>query len=260
MENEDTIDLLALFKLFLQKWYIIAGSALILGGIFLGYTYFGITPQYEGYAVFYVNTTKISLSDGKVDIGKMDLTMAKSLVNTYKAILNTPDTYREILDDAGMSDLPYEYLNNKISAEAVGDTEIFKVSVTGSDKKEIKNITDSIIRVLPLRIAEIVDGSDVRIVNNTIIEPGRISPSYTKNTLIGLFIGAFLAVFIIFLKDISNNAVRNDDYLTETYDIPILTVVPNFNHKTNYGRYYRRNMHYKNDEGDIKNGKKVSKS
>ena len=55
-------------------------------------------------------------------------------------------------------------------------------------------IVDTIVKILPDRIADIVDGSSVRVVDHAVLPTQRSSPSYTKYTLIGLILGFVVQV------------------------------------------------------------------
>ena len=71
-----------------------------------------------------------------------------------------------------------------IDARAVSDTAAFDVTVESENPVEAELVANTIAKILPDRIAEIVDGSSVRIVDYAIIPAHRSSPSYIKNTLI----------------------------------------------------------------------------
>ena len=105
------------------------------------------------------------------------------------------------------SGIPYtvEELNrNKmISASAVKGTGVFSVTVTSKSPTEAELIANTIAKVLPERIADIIEGSDVRIVDYAIVPAHRSSPSYTKNTAIGGLLGVVLVAGIICRKKIS---------------------------------------------------------
>ena len=101
----------------------------------------------------------------------------------------------------------------------------------------------AIAEILPERIAEIVDGSSVRIVDYAIIPAHRSAPSYTKNTVIGFLIGAVLAAgiyTILFLIEESNDVViHSSDELRELYpDIKVLAMIPDMRLSEKKGYYY----------------------
>ena len=112
-----------------------------------------------------------------------------------------------------------------ITASAVNGTEIFEIVVTNPDNQKAELIANTIADVLP-KIANIVEGSSVRIVDYAIVPAYPVSPSVTKYTAIGLLFGGMLSVGIIVLMELMNESIRSEDYLLQTYDLPILAVVP----------------------------------
>ena len=107
-------------------------------------------------------------------------------------------------------------------------------------------IVDTFTRILPERIADIVDGSSVRIVDVARLPEKRCSPSYLKFTAVGFAAGLLISCVAVclaqILKDQMDNTVRDEEYLIVRYHLPILAAVPDMNQKDSqtYGGYYRR--------------------
>ena len=104
-----------------------------------------------------------------------------------------------------------------ITASAVNGTEIFEIVVTNPDNQKAELIANTIADVLPKKIANIVEGSSVRIVDYAIVPAYPVSPSVTKYTAIGLLFSGMLSVGIIVLMELMNESIRSEDYLLQTY-------------------------------------------
>jgi len=112
--------------------------------------------------------------------------------------------------------------------------------VTSADPDEAEKIADTIVEVLPDRIAEIVDGSSVRLVDHAVRATRRSSPDYSRYAMIGMLSGLVLSCAAIIIFDLMDTTVRSEEYLAQKYsDIPILAVVPNISSskKHSYGYY-----------------------
>ena len=112
-----------------------------------------------------------------------------------------------------------------------------------NEEKKTEHIANVIAEVLPDRIAEIVDGSSVRIVDYAIVPAHRAAPSYTKNTIIGFLIGAVLAAAVVivrFLIDEQNDVViHSADELRQLYpNIKVLAMIPDMRLTDKKGYYY----------------------
>lgn len=136
-------------------------------------------------------------------------------------------------DIIAAANLPYDYedLSEMITAEAVTGTAAFNVTVESESPVEAELIANTIAKLLPDRIAEIVDGSSVRIVDYAIVPAHRSSPSFVKNTAIGVLIGFFVSAAIVTVKYLineqTNEFITSADELKALYpNIPVLALIP----------------------------------
>ena len=236
--DEIEIDLLEVAGLLLHRAKFIIAMTLIVAVLTCGVTFAFITPKYTATAMMYVNNSSFSLGNTNFSISSGELSAAQSLVDTYVVILKSRTTLEDIIQ---MDELPYDYdeLYEMIESEAVNSTEIFSIDVTSHDPQEAEKIANSITQVLPDRIASIVDGSDVRIVDYAVIPSERTSPSYTLNTVIGALAGFVLAAAIVIIRYMLDDQIHTEDYLTQTYpNIPLLAVVPDMLSSEGKGYYY----------------------
>ena len=125
-------------------------------------------------------------------------------------------------------------------------TEIFRVTVTGPDPEEAEKIANTIADVLPSKIADIVDGSSVRIVDYAVIPSSKASPNITSYTAIGMLVGFAVACAVIILLEITDTQIHSEDYLLESYELPVLAVIPDLTNKRRSGHYYYGGKDYKN--------------
>ena len=252
--GEIEIDLLQLFRALWRNALVIILVAILLGGLAFGGTYMFISPKYQATAMMYVNNSTVSVGSTNFSITSGELSAAQTLVDTYIVILNTRTTLDEIIEESG---IPYtvDQLKAKkmISASAVKGTGVFSVTVTSESPTEAELIANTIAKVLPERIADIIEGSDVRIVDYAIVPAHRSSPSYTKNTAIGGLLGAVLVAGIICLKEIfgaeADVLIHSSDDLTEMFpDVPVLAVIPDMRASGRKG-YYSAYSDYYSDDG-----------
>ena len=237
-ENDEVeLDLLKLAQVLVKKAKFIIAITLLVAIAAFGVTYYLITPQYTATAMMYVNNSRVSVGSTTVSISSADLTAAQSLVDTYIVILKSRTTLEQIIDE---DDLKYSYeeLYDMIESGAVNSTEIFNINVTSTDPQEAEKIANTIAQVLPERIASIVDGSEVRIVDYAVVPSERTSPSYTLNTVIGALVGFLLAAIIVILRYLFDDQIHGEDYLTQTYPgVPLLAVVPDMLTSESKGYY-----------------------
>ena len=256
--NEFEIDLVALIRHTWKNALLIILVALLFGSAAFGYTAFFMQPQYQATASMYVNNSSFSLGSTNFSVSSSDLSASNSLVSVYLYILESRTTLEEVIREADLSYTPDE-LKEMISTKSVTKTGAFEVTVTSPNPAEVELIANSIARILPERIAEIVDGTTVRIVDYAIIPSRRSGPSILKNMVIGILLGGFLSVAFVAVKfllnDTSKEMIQSVDDLRALYpDIMVLAAVPDMrlNEKKN-GYYY---SYYAQEEAPVKGGKR----
>lgn len=236
--NVMEIDLLKIALALVKRVWIIIICAILGGGVAFSLSYIFVEPTYKAKTQLYVNNNGLSVGNTSFNISTSALSAAQELVNTYIVILKTRTTLNEVIDYAGV-DMRPEELKGMITASAVNSTEIFEVTVETTDPALSEVLANSVAKVLPNRIAEIVDGSSVRIVDYAILPTGRSSPSYSRVTMIGMVVGIMLSAGLIVLRELLDRVIRDESYLSQTYNIPILASIPDAeSHKSNSYYYY----------------------
>ena len=73
---------------------------------------------------------------------------------------------------------------------------------------------------------KIVEGSSVKIVDYAIVPSHKSSPSISRYTLLGLLLGAVVSCGVIVLMELFDEQIRDEDYVRQTFDLPLLAAVP----------------------------------
>ena len=237
-QNEEIeIDLRRLIGALVNKAWLIGIVAVVCAVVVFAYTLFFVTPLYQSSAMFYVNNSSISLGEASLSISSGDISASRGLVKSYIVIMNTRETLNDVIDYAGV-DRTYGQLKGMISAAAVDNTEIFRVTVTSPDPKEAEQIANSIAYILPKRISSIIEGTSAKIVDSAVVPSAPSSPSYTKNTLIGFLVGMMLCAGIIVIRELMDISVHSEDDIAESCRYPVLAAVPDMEVHSKGGSYY----------------------
>lgn len=260
--TEFEVNLLELIRLFWKNILIIGLVAILFGGAVFGFTAFLVEPEYQATASLYVNNSSFNLGATSFSISTGDLSASSSLVTVYLYILESRTTLEEVIQKADLSYTPGE-LRKMISTSSVEKTGAFEVTVTSTNPVEVELIANSIAQVLPERIAEIVDGTSVRIVDYAIIPSKRSGPSIVKNTILGILIGGIFSMAWIFVKymlnDTSKLMIQTVDDLRGMYpDLMVLATIPDMRLNEKKNGYY--STYYAREESLEKGGKRHGRS
>ena len=181
-------------------------------------------------------------------LGEADVIIyAGSLVNpallSYKkescAVYDSASmTLEQVIEQENLS-YDYETLSDMIEPGAVNSTEVFEIQVTSADPEEAERIANCIAELLPGRISEIVEGSSVKIVDYAIVPSQKSSPSISRYTLLGLLLGAVVSCGVIVLMELFDEQSRDEDYVRQTFDLPLLAAVPDLTGQGAGHSYYK---------------------
>lgn len=234
--REIEIDLKRLFLVLWSRVWIILVVTVLFAAVAFSYAWFFITPTYSASAQLYVNNNYVD-SPG---FSSSQLMAAQQLADTYMVILES----RNVLDDVvEQTELGYTYsqIKSMVTADAVNETEVFKVTVTCANYKHAAVIANAIADVLPDKIAAVVEGSSVRVVDYAVENPNPVGPNYEIYCLLGAAIGFVLSAIVIIIADLMDTTINSEDYLNQVYSkLPLLAVIPGAeNPKTPYKGYYK---------------------
>ena len=233
-QNGFEIDIRHILSVVAKKLWMILLAGFLLGSIALGYAIFFITPTYASSVMFYVNN-QYPDSPG---FSSSQVTAAQELARTYMVILKTRSVLEEVNSTAGLN-YSYAQLRSMVSAQAVNETDVFVVTVTGTDPRDAYLLANALEQVLPAKINTEVDGSALRMVDGAVQNNSKVGPSYTRHAFLGGAIGVAVSLLIIVVADLLDSTIHSEEYLSAVYDdVPLLAVIPPVNgDKNSYSSY-----------------------
>lgn len=246
------IDILAVLKTIWKNILLIILVAAIGGSAAFGYTLFMVEPKYSATTTLYVNKSTFSLGDA--NLGLSTNLSTSSIVNIYMLIVQSRTTLEEVIDEADL-DMTYKNLGKMIDVSSMAEG-AFSITVETPDPAQSELIANTIAKILPDRIASIIDGTSARVIDYAIIPSTRSSPNYIKSTIIGILAGALLCSIIVVIvstfKTNYNSPIDSAEELKALYpDIPVLVSIPDMRSKNKKGYY---SSYYEADNS--KGGKK----
>lgn len=255
MENKNNeyyeIDLMHIVKILWRRVWLIVLSGFIAGAIGFAVAAFAISPTYSSSIMLYVNNSSFSLGNTNFSISSSEISAAQNLVKTYGVILNNRTTLERVIDK---TDVPYTYkqLSEMIEASPQNGTEIMRVTVTTENPYEAAKIANCIAEILPIRVAEIIDGASMEVVDSAIPELQKVAPSVTTYTAISFVLGALLSMVVLVIFALMDDTIHDEDYVLQNYDCPILAKVPNLvnSGSKHYGYYYQDESKKEGKEGE----------
>lgn len=202
--DEVEIDLIRVCKALWKKAWAIALCAIVLGGSAFAYSQYTYVPMYAAKSTMCIGSsfgTQYVFEDNAGRFTTFSLTEARKLVATCGAMLKSRTAMEKVADVADVNITP-EKLAGMITVEAIDSTELFSITVTGSNPEEAAQIANAITQVLPGEMATVNNIYTLRTVDSAIIPSAPVPNSIKKNTVIAAVLVAILACAIIAVSDI----------------------------------------------------------
>lgn len=222
MDEAIEFDLKELFGILIKKAWIIILCAILVGTAVLVYTANFVQPLYSAEVTLYVNNNS---SQNSAAISSSDLAVALRLVATYVNIVESDMVLEKVIEETGFM-LTSAQIRSMLSAEPVGETEMFVVRITSPDPQMSADLVNSIAEVAPARISAVIEGSSAKVIDYARVPKSRSSPSYTTNTIVGALVGAVGSIVVILLQARLDNRVKKEEDLMRICNIPILGRIP----------------------------------
>lgn len=245
LQDETQIDLLQLFGVLWDHIIAIVIVTFVGSLIAFALTFFFISPKYRSGFTAYVNNKSESTARAADSLSSGDTSAQQQLTRTYASIIISRPIIEAALKDSGLV-YSYDNIANSVSTEIESNTSLINLYVTMGNKEDAKKLADSIAKVSPDFLADIVEGSSMKIVSYPIVPEKKYSPSYTKSTLLGAVVGFVLCAAFIIVRSLLDTTVKDEKALEERYGISVIGTIPNFSSATSdHGNYYYYRRSYK---------------
>lgn len=200
-------------------WIIVIG---VLTGALVGIlSALFITPKYSSSTKLYVNNTQ----DKTAYITQSDLAVAKSLVATYIVVIESDTTLEKVAAEADVDYTPKEIRKN-LKAASISGTEAFSVTVTDPDADVAYRLAAAIVAVAPDEISRVVEGGNVKVIDQPkmALEPN--STGVVRNAVIGFFAGLVVSFVVFFLTELLDITIYEEEDLDGKFAYPVIGVIP----------------------------------
>lgn len=222
VEQDDEIDLLELFSILKAHIVLIIVVTVIAAVAGFMVTEYAMTPQYEASVNMIVNTR----TDATATVSNDSINSAKSLVSTYAIIIKSNTVLNQVIANLKLQDMDYDTLTEKVSVEAIDDTQVMKIAVKDPDPELARKIVKEIAKISPEEIVDSVEAGSCKVVSQVRVPANPVSPSLKKNVVIAAAAGFVLVVAIILLKNFLANYIVDDDDIQKYLGLPVLGVIP----------------------------------
>ena len=229
-KDNEQLDIKRMIEVVLDRIVTIAVVTLIFGLIFFAVSEYFITPKYESSVTIYVNNRSKDINEaGVTKTLSSDITASQQLVPTYIEMLKSNSVLgqvSDIVEKKTKQKFSEKKIREMMTAEAVSNTEIIKVSIRTEEAALARDIADAVGQVAEEKIPEFIQPSQVNIIDKAETAHNPVSPNVRNNIILGAIIGFILSISVIILKEIFDVRVKSTDDLVARFSYPVLGAIP----------------------------------
>lgn len=182
-----------MLALLLKKSWLICLAGMIGMSLSLVATFYLVVPQYRSTVTLYVT----------------NVAGAQELAECFAVIVKMRGTLLDVIKYTG-TDRGHQELREMIDVVSVNGTDFFELTVSCPDPYEAERFANAIGELLPTKVAQIMDGLPMKMVDEAVIAAGPSAPHYPSCAFLGAVIGITLAVSGILLWDVLVAAKKGD--------------------------------------------------
>lgn len=141
MQQTQEIDLLSLFRMLLNKWYVILISTLLCFGLASIYAYVMLDDKYTA------QTSMIILVENDVQSDEQNFNFSQKLTKTYTELAKSDLVIEQVISSLSLNQTSDE-LRKMMTISGVQDTPVIKLSIVAKDNILAKDIANKTVQVM----------------------------------------------------------------------------------------------------------------
>ncbi len=220
----EEIDLKDLLLIIRKRMRLIIGITLLsvlISGLISVYV---LVPQYETFTTLMLGKPA-DFTGENAAYDYQDVLLNQRLVKTYGEIAKSKVVLTEVIENLNLN-TTYGRLKNQVTVSLLNDTEIIKVTVTGSRPNEITRIANEMAVVFMENVSEIMRIDNVLIIDEAEVPTAPISPRVLMNVAIAGVLGLMIALGLVFLLEFLDQSIKTPDDIKQHFGITVLGIIP----------------------------------
>lgn len=218
--DELEIDLVELFHVIMKKLWVIVASILV-GALIMGvYTSVMVTPMYKATSTIYILGNK---TEGNVNVS--DLQLGTQLTKDYQEIAKKRSVLDPVIKKLDL-DMTYDELKKHVEVTNAQETRLMEISVTNEDPEVASDIADAVALSTMNKVADVMQTEKPTLVEKAYVPTHPVSPSLTKNVVLGALLFAIIAVGIIVVKYLLDDTVKTEEDVKKYLGLNTLASLP----------------------------------
>jgi len=219
VDDEIEIDLREIFYALRARIWVIILAFVIGGTAAVLYSEVVLTPMYSSTTMVYILSKETTLTS------LADLQIGSQLTKDYRVVTTSRPVLQEVIDNLNL-DMKYEELNKKITLDNPSDTRILSITAIDPDPVRAKAIVDQVASVSSEHIANIMEMTPPKVIEEGIVAEEKISPHVQKNAIIGALVAVFVVCGLVVLEVVLNDTIKTEEDVEKYLQLSVLSSIP----------------------------------
>lgn len=219
--EEETIDLMEIFRALRKRWYWVVLLAIVFGAALGVYGKFLVKDAYQAEA-------SMCIIDSNKEVSMSDVQLGSALTGDYEGIIKSRVVLNKVIENLKL-DFTYKKLYNIVSVENPDSTRILKIYVTAGTVREAVDIANEILSVSVQEIPNVLGSSKPTILDEADdLFAENTRRSVVSYALIGILAGIVIACAVIVVSVITNTSIKSEEDIQKCTGLSVLGVIPDY--------------------------------
>ncbi len=219
MEQEKEFDFSFIFTT-IGKWFFLILLFTILGFSAAVFYNYGAPIMYQSETSLYVEP---QVNSNQVNYDS--ISSNQKMVKTYTEIIKSRKILTKVIKDLD-KDYTVAELSKMLSVSSVSDTEIIIIKVTSEHKNEARDIANSIAEIFIEEIKETMDITNIKVIDEAIVNNEPVAPNKTLNCVIGSGLGVCIGLLLAFIIESMNTKIVTHEDVKKYLGLKTIGVIP----------------------------------
>ena len=219
--NVNEIDLMTLFRILMNKWYIIVLRVILGFGLATVYAFTMMDDMYTAQSSMLVLVENEELNNDA------SFRLGQNLVDTYSELAKSDLVINQLIANL---DLPAscDRIRNNMTISGVNNTIIIKLSITHDDPEMAAAIANEISMIMK-DVSSNYEGFDnIEVLDVASIPVSPSGPNRLLYVVIGLILGGIIGVGIIFLIEFADQTIKSTKDIEQKLGLRVLGIIPDY--------------------------------
>lgn len=236
----ESLDLIKLFRIIKQRFWLICLCIFICFTLTLTYTTFFVERQYSADVLLYIWQDKDPSANSTSSSNYSDLMLFAQLVNDYQVLCKSRLVTSTVASELGMNTELSARLSSQITVGTKNNTRHLTITVTDPDPVRAATIANKVSTVFATVVVENMGAGTVNIIDPAIVPSWPSSPNTKHNLILGALIGLLSGIGLALFIEMADTRVKTSQDVESITGYSPLGGIPEFDLAVPSARENRR--------------------